>query len=53
MGLAPFSVGTIFQQGTSWAKIPEKDALRLIATIPASADEVRKSDDGAYSDSLI
>lgn len=52
-GLAPFSVRTIFQQGTSCAKIPEKDALRLIATIPALADEMRKSDDGAYSDSLI
>ena len=52
-GLAPFSVRTIFQQGTSWAKIPEKDALRLIATIPALADEVRKSDDGACSDSVI
>ena len=44
---------TIFQQGTSWGKIPEEDAQRLIATIPILAVEVRKSDDGACSDSLI
>ena len=52
-GLAPFSVRTIFQQGTSWGKIPEEDAQRLIATIPTLAVEVRKSDDGACSDLLI
>ena len=52
-GLSPFSVRTIFQQGTSWGKIPEMDAQRLIATIPTLAVEVRKSDDGACSDTLI
>ena len=52
-GLAPFSVRTIFQQGTSWSKIPEADAQRLLATIPILAVEVRKSDDGACSDTLI
>ena len=29
-GLAPFSVRTIFQQETSWGKIPEEDVQRLI-----------------------
>ena len=52
-GLSPFSVRTVFQQGTSWGKIPEMDAQRLIATIPTLAVEVRKSDDGACSDILI
>ena len=52
-GLAPFSVRTIFQQGTSWNKIPETDAQRLLAAIPVLAIEVRKSDDGACSDTLI
>lgn len=52
-GLVPFSIRTIFQQGTSWNKIPETDAQRLLAAIPVLAIEVRKSDDGACSDTLI
>lgn len=36
-GLAPFSVKTIFQQGTSWGKIPEEDAQWLIATMAVTS----------------
>jgi hypothetical protein len=52
-GLEPFDIRTIFQQGTSWAKINEENAQTIIAAIPELAAEMLVSRKGACSDAEI
>jgi hypothetical protein len=52
-GLHPFSIREIFKQGLSWRDVSEDNAKRIIATIPALAEEVKLSYDGACLDAKI